>query len=185
VALRKIHMVAGGKPIGKDALVRSYPTFDGKRYLMPMYPLDVHGYTDTGAESVRQFEILRFGVRLNDDKSSPSVAGIARSQSHVIKRWIPTYKVHSFPSVEDGAWQVMGNLLIHDGPDDPTEELYGTLGCLEITGSPGGFITFNDHLISLSGAKGATREAKLAEMGSSGGLSIKYLRAERPTLHVL
>ena len=80
---------------------------------------------------------------------------------------------------------MLGNLLIHDGPDDPTEEVYGTLGCLEITGSPGGFISFNDYLISLSGAKGTTREEKLAAMGSSGKLSIKYLPAERPALHAL
>lgn len=185
MTLRRIHMVAGGKPVGKDALVRSYPSFDGKRYLMPMYPLDVHGHTDDGAESSRRFEILRFGVRRKDATSAPSVAGITRAQTHVIRRWIPTYKVHSHPSVEDGAWQVKGNLLIHDGPDDPTEELYGTLGCLEITGSPGGFITFNDYLISLSGAKAASREAQLAEMGASGRMSIKYLLAERPTLHVL
>ena len=182
MALRKIRLIAGGAPLERKAIVRSYPFYDGIVYSMPMYPLDVSGLSDDGATRTRRFDILRFGIRRRDARSSPSVSGVVHGQTHLIKRWIPTYKVHSYPSVEDGAWQVLGNLLIHDGPDDPSAEAYGTLGCLEITGSPGGFITFNDYLISLSGSKKPSRGEQLAEIGAAGIMSITYIGAKPPPI---
>ena len=182
MAIRRIRLVAGGSPLSSKAIVKSYPVYDGKTYSMPMYPLDVSGVSDDGLSQTRRFEILRFGIRKQDAPSSPRVSGVVHAQTHLIKRWIPTYKVHSYPSVEDGAWQVLGNLLIHDGPDVPTAEAYGTLGCLEITGSPGGFITFNDYLISLSGSRKSKRDEQLTEIGASGRMSISYVAAKRPPI---
>jgi hypothetical protein len=182
MAVRKISLLAGGMPLPQRAIVKSYPFYDGKTYSMPLYSLDVTGMANDGSRRSRRFGILRFGIRKKDAGSHARISGVVHPQTHVIKRWIPTYKVHSYPSVEDGAWQVLGNLLIHDGPDDPTTEAYGTLGCLEITGSPGGFITFNDYLISLSGSKKATREQKLAEIGASGRMTITYIGAKRPPI---
>jgi hypothetical protein len=180
--IRKITLLAGGSPIPGPAIVKSYPFYDAKTYSMPLYPLDVSGTSNEGRPQSRRFVILRFGIRKRDALSPVTVAGVVHAQTHVIKRWIPTYKVHSYPSVEDGAWQVLGNLLIHDGPDDPTAEAFGTLGCLEITGSPGGFITFNDYILSLGGSKKATRQEQLAEIGASGRMSITYIRATRPPI---
>jgi hypothetical protein len=49
---------------------------------------------------------------------------LADYQTHTIKAWLPDYSVHSYPSPEDGAWQVYNNFVIHDGPDKPKQQLY-------------------------------------------------------------
>lgn len=90
--------------------------------------------------------------------------------------------MHSAPSVEKGAWQVYGNFLIHDGPDDPASQVYASIGCVEICGGPNGFVKFNDYIISLSGTKAKTRAKKLAEIGRSKIMKITYLAASRPPL---
>lgn len=69
---------------------------------------------------------------------------------------------------EAGAWQVYGNFLIHDGPDNKTDgaEPYATIGCIEVWGGPQGFVGFNSFLmISLSGSK-RHHEAKNYRNGS-------------------
>jgi len=98
----------------------------------------------------------------------------------VIKAWLPNYTVHSAASLEAGAWQVYQNFLIHDGPDDPANEVYATIGCIEICGQPQGFDTFNNFLIGLSGPKAKDRAAQLAEIGAARNLTITYLKAPRP-----
>lgn len=79
------------------------------------------------------------------------MVGLADHQTHIIKAWLPNYRVHSARSQENRAWQVYGNFLIHDGPDNPTE-LFATIGCVEVMGYRG-FVKFNDLIISLSGPK--------------------------------
>jgi hypothetical protein len=98
----------------------------------------------------------------------------------MIKAWIPTYRVHSALSPENGAWQVYDNFLIHDGPDNPTE-LFATIGCIEVMGNRG-FVKFNDLIISLSGPKAASRPEQLLEIGRAGRMSITYESATRPSL---
>ena len=110
------------------------------------------------------------------------MVGLADAQTHVIKAWLPHYSVHSARSLEIGAWQVYGNFLIHDGPDDPHNEVYASIGCIEICGMPRGFDAFNDFLISLSGPKSTQRADQLAEIGNARNLSIGYLKAKRPTV---
>ena len=83
-------------------------------------------------------------------------------------------------SPENGAWQVYGNFLIHDGPDNPSE-IFATIGCIEIMGVRG-FVRFNDVIIGLSGPKAKTRDQRLIEIGGAGRMSITYARASRPAL---
>lgn len=56
-------------------------------------------------------------------------ARLADAQVHVVKAWLPHHKVHSAPSIEDGGWQVYGNFLIHDGPDNDVN-VHATNGCM-------------------------------------------------------
>jgi hypothetical protein len=108
------------------------------------------------------------------------VVGLAEFQTHVIKAWLPDYRVHSAASPENGAWQVYGNFLIHDGPDNP-REIFATIGCIEIMG-PQGFIRFNDLVSALSGPKATNRAQQLIEIGGAGQMSITYAKASRPPL---
>lgn len=181
MSIRKINLTVGNLP-GTEAVMGSYPYFDSKIYLMPMYKLTASGTGDSGAPVQRDFDILRFGIKRDSAADAPRVVGLAENQTHIIKAWIPTYRVHSARSPENGAWQVYDNFLIHDGPDDPATEVFGSIGCVEICRGPMGFVLFNDFLISLSGSNKPTREQKLDEIGSSGMMSVRYLAALRPPL---
>jgi hypothetical protein len=85
---------------------------------------------------------------------------------------IPTYEVHSVSSREDGPWQVHGNYLIHEGPDDPKGQLYATAGCIEVCGGPNGFVAFNRFLVSLSGTTKLTCSDQLKQIGDIACMSI-------------
>lgn len=183
MSLRKIHLVIGAEPYGQ-AVTWSYPNFDGKLYTIPTYLLTANGMTATGAPARRQFEVLRFGVNRKTATATPRMVGRLGPETFTIQRWLPNYKVHSFRSQEDGAWQVTGNYLIHDGPDHPLTEYYATAGCIEICGWPHGFVQFNDWLINFSGAQQYGRGEKLAAIGSAGVVSIMYRKANLPPVVV-
>lgn len=182
--MRQINLVVGNRKIG-EAYTWAYPA--GKNlgvFVIPTYSMKVSGWLDDGKRSERTFEVFRFGV-MAKKPTEAKIVGLAEQQTHIIKLWRPKYSVHSARSLERGAWQVYDNFLIHDGPDDPKREIYASIGCVEICNGPKGFDLFNDYLISLSGAKAATRDAKLAEMGKSGGMIVTYMKAERPKLEPL
>lgn len=179
---RSVELTVGSTPVG-EAEVWAYP--DGEdlgNFLVPVYELTASGIDDTGTAVTQTVKVLRFGVEKKGDES-PHIVGLADQQTHVIKAWIPTYTVHSADSPEKGAWQVKGNYLIHDGPDDDTE-LFATLGCIEIMG-PQGFIKFNDLILSLSGLSSGSRAEQLPAIGRAGQMSITYVEAEPPPLKPL
>lgn len=178
--IRKIDITVGHLP-GEEAVMKSYPFYDLRTYLMPLYTLTVAGTDEKGAIEQREFEVLRFGIKRDTAKSAPMVVGLANTQIHTIKAWLPSYNVHSATSLELGAWRVYDNFLIHDGPDYPQSEKFGSIGCVEICGT-GGFITFCDFIDSISGADGPDQTARLTAIAMSGRMSIKYQGAMRPPL---
>lgn len=175
-------MRVGAIPVG-EALTWAYPDGDsGAHYVIPTYNMTVEGVDRAGRRQTKEFEVLRFGLLQRAGAGAPTVVGLADRQTHIIKQWIPTYVVHSAGSKENGAWQVYDNFLIHDGPDDPTNEVFATIGCIEICNGPEGFVVFNDLLIELSQVDGADRDQKLATLGRSKKLQISYDAARRPML---
>lgn len=177
--MRNVTIEVGGQPTGQQK-TWAYPRGQSLGlYTVPVYDCHVQGRDDSGRFVRERFSVLRFGVQSKDGKQA-SVVGLADLQTHVIKSWVPTYRVHSASSPENGAWQVYGNFLIHDGPDNPTE-LFATIGCIEIMG-PSGFVKFNDLIISLSGPSSKNREEQLKQIGAARNISITYQKAERPTL---
>jgi hypothetical protein len=183
MAIRKIQLTVGNSPIG-TAITWSYPNSDGKTYLIPTYQMAVEGTDGTGAPKAVTFEVIRFGVYRKTATSAPTVVGLAQAQTHKIKAWLPDYTVHSARSLERGAWQVYDNFLIHDGPDFPMVQSYATAGCIEICGSPEGFVKFNELILELAGSTKGSRNEQLAEIGASGKMVITYLPATRPPLKV-
>lgn len=183
-SLRQIKITVGGTPVGKG-YTWSYPNYNQKIYIIPTYEMILEGTNDFNQREQFRFEVYRFGVTLKAGRSAPQVVGLADHQSHTIKQFIPTYRVHSAPSQEDGAWQVYDNFLIHDGPDAPdnrSESPYATVGCIEVCG-PGMFRTFNERLIRLSGVrKDLLKTTQLLNIGKSGKMRITYLPATRPPL---
>ena len=159
----------------------NYPYKDDNLYEIPTYKLYLIG-TIGNQRVVFTYNVFLFGVTRKTPTSPPYVCGLADKQRHIIKQWILTYKVHSAASNEIGAWQVYGNFLIHDGPDNPLQETYATVGCIEICGGPQGFDKFNDDIIILSGIQGGTRSEQLTRIGKSGKLVIEYEKADRPPL---
>jgi len=179
--MRQINMLVGSNKIG-TALTWAYPNGQSLGvYTIPTYSLTVTGTMDSGKKTKKDFEILRFGIQGKTAKSA-RVVGLADAQKHTIKAWLPHYTVHSARSLEKGAWQVYGNFLIHDGPDDPKREVYASIGCLEICNGPQGFDKFNDFIVGLSGSTQLTKRAKLKEIGKSRIIKIAYKKATRPPL---
>ena len=184
--VKKVQMVVTAKIIGK-AYTWTYPFDDGKLYEVPTCEFLLKGIDQKGKELLKSFEAMRFGItRKSSEDSTPYTVGLAEDQTHMIKQWLPEYVVHSSVSEEKGAWQVYGNFLIHDGPDNPSSKVgaYASLGCVEICGSPKGFDLFNDTLIAFSGVSGEDRTAKLINLGNSRKLSVFYEKAERPPVKV-
>jgi hypothetical protein len=180
--MRHVILTVGTKETGR-ARTWAYPEGSGHGlFWIPTYNLHAEGTDNSGNKRERDFPVIRFGIYCPTKASKPSVVGLAKDQVHVIKAWLPDYSVHSAPSLEQGAWQVYGNFLIHDGPDDPINEVYASIGCIEICGGPKGFDSFNDFLIDLSGPKASNRKDQLAEIGRARNISIKYLKALRPPL---
>jgi len=178
--MRRVDIQVGGSSVGRY-ITWGYPKgSDAEHFWTPVYPCTVTGTDDSGQSVSQRFDVLRFGVQ-NKDGHSPRVVGLAEQQTHVIKAWLPHYRVHSANSPENGAWQVYDNFLIHDGPDDDNDNMFATIGCVEIMG-PKGFVRFNDLIIALSGASANDRDAKLHQIGGSGHLFVTYERAERPKL---
>ncbi|QNQ11037.1 hypothetical protein [Sphingomonas alpina] len=176
---RPIRIVVGGTVVG-SSLTWAYPKGDLLgNFRIPTYRMTVSGTDAAGRPKAVAFEVLRFGVQSKDGRSA-QVVGLADAQTHTIKQWIPTYRVHSARSLENGGWQVYANFLIHDGPDNATE-LFASIGCVEVMGRQG-FVAFNDLLIELAGVTGRSRDDQLHAIARSGKLSIHYERASRPPL---
>ncbi len=177
--MREVSLSVGGMPIG-EGKTWAYPAGQTMGiFQIPIYRLTVAGRDSAGKSVAEHFRVFRFGV-MSRDGVKAEVVGLASVQTHTIKAWIPTYRAHSAESPENGASQVYGNFLIHDGPDDDTE-LFATIGCIEIMGQRG-FVRFNDLLISLMDPPGRNRDQKLEAIGRSGKLKITYEAAHRPAL---
>ncbi|MDR0563777.1 MAG: hypothetical protein LBG78_02415 [Azoarcus sp.] len=177
--MRTVDIWVSGMPI-RESTTWAYPNGGHLGlFLVPVYQCTVTGVDDANRIVSERFDVLRFGVMCKDGRTA-SIVGLADRQTHVIKAWIGSYNVHSARSNENGAWQVYGNFLIHDGPDN-SSELFATVGCIEIMGTQG-FSRFNDLIIRLSGSKAKTRDAQLVEIGRAGTMRIKYDAAKRPPL---
>jgi hypothetical protein len=179
--VNRVDIKVGATPIGY-ARTWAYPDGDpAEHYKIPTYKVTVSARSTGDKVESQDFEALRFGIQ-KDGAIGPRVVGLANQQTHIIKSWIPTYSVHSARSPERGAWQVYGNFLIHDGPDDTRNEVYASIGCVEICNGPAGFNIFNDYIISLAKPTAASRDRQLLEIGRGGRLVITYLKAKRPAL---
>ena len=179
--MRPVKLTVGASPIG-FAQTWAYPAGSQHEFFkIPTYELTASGIDAAGKKASRTFEVLRFGVQ-GKAGAPPRVVGLSEFQVHTIKAWLPDYRVHSARSQEQGAWQVYGNFLIHDGPDDPSIQVYATIGCIEICRGPRGFDQFNDFLIALSGPSAKDRAGELAEIGWARNITITYLTAPRPPL---
>lgn len=179
--MRPVRLVVGASSNG-SAITWAYPDGGAQRYKIPTYELKAAGKDGAGIASEKTFEVFRFGVQQVGKTGTPRVVGLAEHQKHTIKAWLPHYSVHSATSLEKGAWQVYGNFLIHDGPDDPHRQVYASIGCIELCGGPAGFDIFNDYLIALSGPTASGRDKQLLQIGNAKNITIEYIKASRPPL---
>lgn len=178
MALREIRLIVGAKPIN-PAIVFGYPASRNSYYIVPTYHMAVTGKYDDGTPCYKQFEVIRFGVN-HEKGAEPFVVGFQDEQTYVIQGWMK-YKMHSTDLGENGAWIVTGDWLVHDGPDDPLVQIFGSKGCVEVCG-PYGFSRLNDLIIRLSGATGASKREKLAQIGKGRRMKITYKATTRPPL---
>ena len=178
--MRPVLLVVGGTPIG-NGKTWAYPAGESLgTFIVPIYNLDMIGTDENNNKIKFSYSVYRFGMHCSDGKTA-KVVGLAEKQEHVIKSWIPTYSVHSSTSIEDGAWQVYDNFLIHDGPDNPNSNsgLYASIGCIEILGK-NKFNDFNDKIIQLAAPQFKSRTQNLISIAATKSLKIRYEKADRP-----
>lgn len=202
---RNVSITIGGSPVGQTVTF-SYPVDDGNYYVVPLYNVTVSGTDAAGMAVKTTFKALRFGVYYDPHNpvgttksTGPFVAGRASSQKYSAG-FRGDYDVHSADSPEPTAWDLNGGFLIHDGPDFPVDpakfdpsaqgskadpssasnNLYATIGCIEITGEHG-FTRFNSLIISLSGSE-LSGTAALNEIARHGLVKVTYEKASRPRL---
>jgi hypothetical protein len=202
---RPVSITIGGTPVGQTVTF-PYPVDNGKYYIVPLFNVTVAGSDVAGKAVTTTFKALRFGVYYDpgnpvgaSKSTGPFVAGRASHQAYTAG-FRSDYEVHSADSPEPMAWDLNGGFLIHDGPDYPVDSakfdpgalgreadpsaavnnLYATIGCIEITGDHG-FTKFNDLIISLSGSK-LSGAAALTEIARHGLVKVTYEKATRPRL---
>jgi len=108
------------------AVVRAYPVSNGNLYQVPLYRMVVSGRDPRGNKYSENFNVIRFGV-YNTAYKGPMVVGLSDDQTHTMK-W-------DYISTMDGyAWRIWKGHFLHDGPDYPTSQFYGSIGCIEVTG---------------------------------------------------
>lgn len=142
-------------------------------YRVPLYEVYVNGMDSNKRPALASFLAIRFGVMRYGDGHT-GVVGLSQTQKYVVKNYFPDKYYRPNGRMEAGAWQVSGNYLIHDGPDDNSQTM-SAFGCIELYG-PGAFGEFNRTLLALSGA---SSEIELAQ---SGKLTVMYAAAEIPPL---
>lgn len=189
--IRDIKLTVGNEIKGYGVL-KSYPfpTPDDVaagepriKYKMPLYTLTVEGTDGAGNSKTKDFNIFRFGIYRENKRAAARVVGLANKQTHIIKKYKHDYELHSAGDASNGAWVVWKTFYIHDGADDPQNQAYGTIGCVEVC-DPDGFIKLNDFIIELGGSTKPERDEKLIEIGASGKMVITYLKAPKPPLVV-
>ncbi len=163
--IRAVSVTVGGASIG-TATVRSYPTDDGHTYEVPLYNMTVSGTNDAGTAVSQSWSVIRFGVQYDEARGvGPRVVGLADEQTHTLN-WV---------DYMGGSWQVYGNFLIHDGPDNPDGTRWGAIGCVEVCGA-NGWENFNTLIKDLSNSDSESA------ISSAGQLTVSYAAATRPAL---
>lgn len=151
--------------------LRAYP--DGAKnilYQVPLYKVVVEGVDASGRAAAKTFNAYRFGIQLDASRgvNSPRVVGLADKQSHHLKwNYITTMK--------EMAWRVYSGFFIHRGPASPATSDWGSIGCVEISGS-GEWERFNNSVKAFAGSN------SLAKIGTSNLLKAVYDAAPRPPL---
>jgi len=139
-------------------------------YVVPIYRVTVGAGVS--------FKAIRFGLVNRGQNPPPQEricdAGLAEAQ-HASPSWISTYSPHSFQgAARPGAWQIYPgkSFLIHEGTENTTSMIGGSLGCIEIVG-PG---EWNRFLATLESMAGST----CAEIGHAKSMSLTIEAATRP-----
>lgn len=142
------------------------------RYQVPIYEIIVGK-----AIASPVFKAVRFGLVRNNKQPPPEQrwcdAGLADAQT-TRPTWVPTYMPHSFEGSRPGAWQLYPGKgwLIHEGTQNTTDFVGGSLGCIEIVGPS----EWNRFLNTIEGQAGTD----CATVGRKKMLQVIIQQAERP-----
>lgn len=121
-----------GVLVDKEYLARSYPIATGKAYKVPVYRVKVTGSARPGEE--RWFSALRFLPSKRSSGEAVFMSGLADAQQYLTPTFDPEYNPHNTPGMDDGAFCLYDNFLVHAGPDTVDENDYGIggLGCVAV-----------------------------------------------------
>jgi hypothetical protein len=153
------------------AYLTSYPYRPNRvKYRVPLYQVTVSGNDKSGNSVSTDFDAIRFGVK-RTQTSAASVVGLADRQEYTLSWSFIT-------TMNEMAWRVYGGFFVHRGPDNPITQNFGSIGCIEITGS-GKWAEFNALIVELAGCKSES------DVSNKGLAKILYHAATRPPLIIV
>jgi hypothetical protein len=154
--LREIQLTLTAETKGSYILAgfvssRTHPHGHGRtenRFRVPLYKLIVEGLDNDKNKIIREYWVVKFGVRDNPDEK-PKLESL-KAGEYPIKSWLSEYLGGS------GAWVVNRPFYIHDGQNN-SQDAWGGLGCIELVGTTDDgtdkFMNFNYLMRKLSGTK--------------------------------
>jgi len=154
------------------AKVISYPSYLNRRFRVPVYTMTLEGER---GESFT-YEVLRFGVRLDDGEpdSAVRVQGLEKSYSnHILTEWDPSYLAGSWviDRLSEGRAMIHMGIALNDGT--------ANLGCIAVMCRTDDQNPYREFLTNLLQLTGASSQEEIAEEKL---IHFKCERAAKPRL---
>ncbi|WP_354833051.1 hypothetical protein ABGM91_01065 [Akkermansia muciniphila] len=156
-------------------LAKCYPIKTGFAYEVPIYKVVLTSTKFPGVDSI--FYALRFMPSKTTANENVFMSGLADAQNYVLTTYDPNYNPHSMQNLENGAFLIYGNFLVHAGPSQFTHYAMGGLGCIEVFD----FASFVLTIINLCGAQaGGTTDEVLTRLAEDGYIKLSIEAAVKP-----
>lgn len=156
---------------------KAYPNKTGFAYQVPIYKVKL---TSTARpDEAKWGSTLRF-TPTQGDGGRIIMAGLADQQSFNSPSYNPEYSPHNSPGLDNGAFSLYGNFLLHGGPDSITSYGLGGKGCVEIVN----FEDFKLDIIYMAGriVPSDELEKMLVFLCKKGRIRIVIEKATRPSV---
>lgn len=158
-------------------LAKCYPILTGFAYEVPVYNVVLTSTKFPGLESL--FYALRFMPYKRTEQENIGMSGLADAQNYVLTTYDRKYSPHSVPGLDNGAFLIYGNFLVHAGPAEFTDYGMGGLGCIEVFNFP----SFKEKIIDMCGDQsGEAVDDVLTRLAEDGYIKLIIEAAVKPAV---
>jgi hypothetical protein len=131
------------KVVGKSLIVpfnhsqglQQYPPGHARAGQLVIYQISKYEMVVNGST---KYHVVRFGLQNKGTLSPSRVSDAGLNAAHTVHpSWVSGYSPHSFSGGPfAGAWRILPgkSFLIHEGADEASGQVGGSLGCVEVLG---------------------------------------------------